>query len=152
MRRTHQVSGLLFLLVAAFLGYHAWGLSYYTSLGPGPGFFPVWLCILLALLGAIVFLQATVREPVSLPEDFFAPASGYGRIAAVLIALFAVANVMPTLGFRLTMLVFYVGLLSALGRRHPVETLIFAFLGSFGTFYVFVEFLSQPLPVGIFGI
>lgn len=59
---------------------------------------------------------------------------------------------MPTLGFRLTMLAFFLALLSLLGRRHPLETSILALIGSFGTFYLFVEFLSQPLPVGIFGI
>lgn len=152
MRRTYQITGLVFLLLAAFLGHHAWGLSYYTPLGPGPGFFPLWLCILLALLAVVVFLQATFRQPVALPENFFAPASGYRRIAAILISLFAVATLMPTFGFRLTMLAFYLALLSLLGRRHPLETLVLAVIGSFGTFYVFVEFLSQPLPVGIFGI
>lgn len=152
MRRTYQITGLVFLLLAAFLGYHAWRLSYYTPLGPGPGFFPLWISILLALLAAFVFLQATFRQPAALPGDFFAPASGYRRIAAILIALFAVANLMPTLGFRLTMLAFYLALLSLLGRRHPLETLILALIGSFGTFYVFVELLSQPLPIGIFGI
>jgi hypothetical protein len=28
----------------------------------------------------------------------------------------------------------------------------FALVGSFGAFYLFVEFLSQPLPVGFLGI
>lgn len=152
MRRTYQITGLVFLLLAAFLGYYASGLSYYTPLGPGPGFFPRWLCILLALLAMVVLLQATFRQRDALPEDFFAPASGYRRIAAILVALIAVANLMPTFGFRLTMLVFYLALLSLLGRRHPLETLILALIGSFGTFYLFVEFLSQPLPVGIFGM
>jgi putative tricarboxylic transport membrane protein len=152
MRRSYQITGLAFLLLAAFLGYHAWRLSYYTPLGPGPGFFPLWICILLAVLAAFVFVNATFRQPTALPEGFFAPASGYGRIGAVVIALFAVANVMPVLGFRLTMLGFYLALLSLLGRRHPLETLILALIGSFGAFHVFVELLSLPLPVGVFGI
>ena len=152
MRRSNQITGLVFLLLSAFLGYHAWRLSYYTPLGPGPGFFPLWICILLALLAAFVFLRATFRESNALPEGFFAPASGYRRIAAVVIALSAVAILMPTLGFRLTMLGFYLALLSLLGRRHPLETLILALIGSFGVFYLFVEFLSHPLPVGVFGI
>lgn len=152
MRRSYQLTGLVFLLLAAFLGYHAWGLSYYTPLGPGPGFFPLWICILLALLASVVFLHATFRQPHALPEGFFATASGYRRIAAILIALFAVAALLPTLGFRLTMLVFYLALLSLLDRRHPLETVILALIGSFGAFHLFVEFLSHPLPVGVFGI
>ncbi len=152
MRRSYQITGLVFLLLAAFLGYRAWGLSYYTPLGPGPGFFPLWICILLAVLAAFVFLQATFRQPSALPEGFFASASAYRRIAAVLVALLAVATLMPTLGFRLTMLAFYLVLLSLLGRRNPLETLILALIGSFGVFHLFVEYLSLPLPVGMFGI
>ena len=151
MRRSYQATGAAFLLLAAFLGYHAWRLSYYTPLGPGPGFFPLWICALLGLLAAFVFLDATFRQPHALPEGFFAPASGYRRIVSVLIALFAVAGLMPTLGFRVTMLAFFLALLSLLGRRHPLETLILALIGSFGTFHLFVEFLSLPLPVGVVG-
>jgi putative tricarboxylic transport membrane protein len=152
MRRSYQLSGLAFLLLAGFLGYHAWRLSYYTPLGPGPGFFPLWICVLLALLAVFVFVNATFRQPVALPEGFFAPASGYRRIVAVVLALFAVASLLPVLGFRLTMLAFYLALLSLLGRRHPLETLLLGLVGSFGAFHVFVEFLSLPLPVGVFGI
>lgn len=152
MRRSHQITGVVVLLVAGFLGYHAWRLAYYTPLGPGPGFFPLWICILLALLATFVVVNATFREPSALPEDFFATAPAYRRIAAVLIALFAVANLMPILGFRLTMLAFYIALLSLLGRRHPLETLTLALIGSFGVFHLFVEFLSLPLPVGVLGL
>jgi putative tricarboxylic transport membrane protein len=152
MRRVYVITGLTFLLLAVFLGYHASALRYYTPLGPGPGFFPVWLCGLLGLLAVVVIAQAVVAKPEALPDEFFATRSGYRRIAAVLLGLLAVAILMPTFGFRLTMLVFYVALPSLLGRRHPLETLLLAFAGSFGVFYLFVEFLSQPLPVGIFGI
>lgn len=151
MRRVYQITGAVFLLVAAFLGYHAVGLRYNTPLGPGPGFFPVWLSLLLGLLGIGVLLRASLARPEPLPEDFIAPRSGYARMAAVLVALLAVPLVMPVLGFRLTMLGFYLALLSVLGRRHPVETAILSLLGSFGVYHVFVELLSQPLPLGSLG-
>jgi putative tricarboxylic transport membrane protein len=152
MRRVYVVTGITFLLLAAFLGYHASALRYYTPLGPGPGFFPMWLCGLLGLLALVVIAQAVFAKSEPLPDDFFASRSGYRRIATVLIGLLAVAILMPTFGFRLTMLAFFLALLSLLGRRHPLETLLLALAGSFGVFYLFVEFLSQPLPVGIFGI
>jgi len=151
MRRVHQITGVVFLLVAAFLGHHAVGLRYYTPLGPGPGFFPVWLSLLLGLLAIGVLLRASFAPPMPLPEEFIAPRSGYARMTAVLVALFAVPFVMPALGFRLTMLGFYLALLSVLGRRHPVETVILSLLGSFGVYHAFVELLSQPLPVGSLG-
>ena len=151
MQRAYQITGIVFLLIAAFLGYHALNLRYYTPLGPGPGFFPVWLCGLLALLAVALVVQARFAAAEPLPEDFFAPRSGYLRILVVLIGLFAIPALMPTFGFRLTMLAFYLVLLTFLGRRNPIEIVVLALAGSFGAFYVF-QLLSQPLPVGVFGI
>jgi hypothetical protein len=110
MRRAYQIAGLTFLLVAAFLGFHAYALRYFTSLGPGPGFFPVWLCALLGILALVVIVQATIASAEPLPEQFFAPRSGYVRIAAVLAALLGVTIFLPILGFRITLFAFYVGL------------------------------------------
>jgi putative tricarboxylic transport membrane protein len=152
VRRTYQITGLVFVLLAAFLGYQAAALRYYTSLGPGPGFFPLWLCGLLGVLGVIVALQATFAPAAPLPADFFPSRTGAVRIAAVLVALFAVAFAIRGLGFRLTMLPFFAVLLSTLGRRHPLETAVLSVAGSFGIYYLFTELLSLPLPVGTFGI
>jgi putative tricarboxylic transport membrane protein len=152
MRRVHQITAGVVLLVAATLGYLAAGLRYYTPLGPGAGFFPVWLCGSLAVLALVLFAQASVRGDRSLPAGFIVAPSAYVRIVSVAVALFAVASALPVIGFRLSMFVFYVALLPLLGRRGIVETLVLAIVGSAGTFYVFVRYLSQPLPIGIFGI
>jgi hypothetical protein len=61
-RRAYQLSGLAALLVAVFLGYQAAGLTYYTRIGPGPGFFPRWLCGVLALLAQVTH-EAQPRGP-----------------------------------------------------------------------------------------
>ena len=150
-RRAYQLSGLAALVVAALLGYPAAGLPYYTRLGPGPGFFPRWLCGILALLALGVIARATwgaddAASRIPAPDR---PAAR--RILVVVAALFAVAMVMTTLGFRLTMLVFYVTVIGALGRWRWVETPVLAVLGSFATYYVFVQWLRLPLPVGILG-
>lgn len=150
-RRAYQLSGLSMLLVAGFLAYQAAGLTYYTRLGPGPAFFPRWLCGLLALLGAWVLARATwgrddpaARIPV--PDRRAAL-----RIVGVVLALVAVAAFTTTLGFRVTMLAFYLGVIGVLGRWRWVETPVLAVLGSVATYYVFVTWLRLPLPVGIFG-
>lgn len=151
MQRTYQITGIVFLLIAVLLGYHSLTLRYYTSLGPGPGFFPIWLCILLGLLAVALIVQARRAAPEPLPDGFFASRAGYFRILVVLVGLFAVPTLMPFFGFRLTMLAFYLVLLIFLGRRNPVEIVVLALAGSFGAFSVF-QLLSQPLPVGVFGI
>jgi putative tricarboxylic transport membrane protein len=152
MKRWYQITSVMSMLVAVFLAREALKLRYYTPLGPGPGFFPLWLSILLAILAVAMFWQATFGKPEAMPADFYPDRKGYLRIGAVLAALVGVIVLMGALGFRLAMLGFYLFLLTVLGRQHPLVTGIIALAGSFGVYYVFVRWLAVPLPIGLFGI
>lgn len=152
MRRVNQSIGVVFILAAALLAWNAAGLVYYSRLGPGPGFFPLWLCGLLAVLSVAVLVQASVTAPEPLPGDFFTTRGNYLRIAAVVLALVAMAFLMRPLGFRLAMLGFFLVMLPLLGRRNPLEIVLLAAVGSFGTYYVFGSLLGLALPVGPFDI
>lgn len=152
MRRTYQITAVGFILFAAFIAREAVELKFYTSLGPGPGFFPLWLSGILAFLAAIMFYQATWRRPESMPQDFFPSRLAYFRMGAILAALISVVILMDPMGFRLTMLAFLLFLLFALGRVNIFVTILAALGGSFGAYQVFVEMLKVPLPIGMFGI
>jgi putative tricarboxylic transport membrane protein len=149
MTRPYQITAAVLLGLSAFLGREALKLSYYSPLGPGPGFFPLWLAVLLAVMGVAMFWQATFRRPEAMPDDFFPDRRGYLRIGAVLAALVWVIALMDLLGFCLVMLVFYGFLLTVLGRQHPLVTGVIAVIGSFGVYYVFVRWLAVALPVGV---
>ena len=150
MRRFHQLAAAVIVPAALFFGYQASKLAYYTPIGPGPGFFPVWLCGLLAVLGTMLFAQATFGPPEKRPADFFAERSGYSDIGASLAAVFAAAILFEIVGFSIAMFAFYVALLVRFGRRKPVEIVVLAAAGSFGVDYVFSQLLSQPLPASPF--
>jgi putative tricarboxylic transport membrane protein len=150
MRLAYQITGIILLSVALFLGYEASRLTYDTAMGPGPGFFPLWLCGLLGLLALAMLLQATFGKPEPRAGNFFAAPLGYFRIAVAVAGLLATAALMNTAGFSITIFLFYVVLLTALGRRNPVEITAFAALGSFGVYYLFSQLLSRPLPRGPF--
>ena len=133
------------------LGYQAAGLPYYTRLGPGPGFFPRWLCGILALLALGVIARATWgRDDAAsrIPLPIGRPPGGSSASSRRCSRWRLVTT---TLGFRLTMLAFYLAVIGALGRWRWVETPVLAVLGSFATYYVFVQWLRLPLPVGILG-
>ena len=151
MKRPYQVTSVVVMCMAAFLANASLELRYYTPLGPGPGFFPLWLSILLAILAIAMFWQATFGKSDAMPDDFFAGRKGYLRIGAVVAALVGVIALMEPLGFCLVMLAFYLFLLSALGRQHLVVIGLVALAGSLGVYYVFVHWLAVPLPIGLFG-
>ena len=150
MRRVHQIGGLIVLLLALSVGYLATKLTYFTSLGPGPGFFPFWLAVILAILAVAMILAAT-HEDGALPENFFADGSGYLKSATAVLAMFATAALIDRLGFVVTMVFFYAVLLTVFGRRNLLETALLTLVGSFGIYYLFVHLLGAPLPRGVYG-
>jgi putative tricarboxylic transport membrane protein len=151
MKRPYQIAGAIFLLLAVFIAWESLQLKFYTSLGPGPGFFPFWLAMILGLLAALMILHATFRRPDPMPADFFASRAGYFRIGAILLALAATTVLMDVLGFPLTMLGTILFLLFSLGRPSLIVTLLVSVAGSFGCFYLFDRWLRIPLPTGFFG-
>jgi putative tricarboxylic transport membrane protein len=152
MKRPYQIAGVVLLLFSAWALWEALRLRYYTALGPGPGFFPFWLSLIMGLLAVIMIYQATFKPTDPMPEEFFAPLTGYLRIAAISAAWIVVVVLMNPLGFRLTMLAFLLFLISTMGRTHPVITVVVSLVGSFGIYQVFVRFLGIPLPVGFLNI
>ena len=63
------VSGLMFVAVGLIFSYIATTYNMGTSAKMGPGFFPFWLGLVLALLGAIVTMSATSKKS---PKDTIA--------------------------------------------------------------------------------
>ena len=151
MRRTYQITGAVLLCFSIYVGVEALELRYYTSLGPGPGFFSCWLALILGFLSVAMMVEATFGNPDPMPDDFFADRGGYLRMGAVVLSLLLGALLLERVGFRITMFALYLFLLLTLGKNNLITSLLVAVAGSFGVFFVFTQWLSVPLPVGAFG-
>ncbi len=156
MKRPYQIASVVLILFSVSYAREALELRYYTTLGPGPGFFPFWLALIMILLASFMFYHATWRESDPMPADFFATRVGYLKALAVIVAIIFVTQALTGLGFRLTMATFFVWLLFTLGRpRRLVDlsaVLFVTLVGSWGAFWLFNDMLKVPLPVGIFGV
>ena len=76
------------------------------ALGPGPGFFPVWLSIIGLSLGALLGLQIS-RQPAEADTRSLIPErAACARIAAILALLAVAALALDPLGFRVASFVF----------------------------------------------
>ena len=150
MKRPYQITASILFALSALITYESLQLKYYTRLGPGPGFFPFYLSLCLAVLALVMFYQATFKKPEARPEDFIESRQGYLRALAICVAWIWVTAMLERLGYRLTMLVFFPFLLLTLGRVKWYMIVLITLLGSIVTFYVFFIQLSVPLPVGPF--
>ncbi len=146
MRRVYQVASLGVLFVSLYVIWEAKGLDYMSSLGPGPGFFPLWMGILLGALSIGWFVQVSMTPQGPIEVGFIPDRNAVTRIVSIILALVVLSALLEILGFQLTGFLFLLFLLFALGRQHPLLTLVLSLAGSFGTYYLFKVWLQVPLP------
>lgn len=153
MKKAWQVASLVCAALGAFVVASAQDYPFFDSAGPGAGFFPTWLGILLVALALGLFIQVTLAKTPPVAEEPLLPdRTGAVRVLSVVSALVAVILLLNPLGFRITLLLFLVFLPTVLGIRNWAFTLIFGLAGSFGVFHVFYYWLQVPLPMGLLGI
>jgi putative tricarboxylic transport membrane protein len=146
VRRVYQVASLVFLALGLYVVAEARRMEYLTPLGPGPGFFPFWLGLLMVLFSLGWLAQVSLGSVESMPEDFVTDAGGAMRLLAVLVALILFTGLVDRIGYCLAMLAFAFGLLVGVGRHNPVASLVIALAGSFGLYYIFRHWLGMQLP------
>jgi putative tricarboxylic transport membrane protein len=146
MRRVYQVTGVLFLALGIYVAVAARRMEYFTPIGPGAGFFPFWLGLLMAVLALVWLGQVSLGSPVVTPEDLVPDRAGVTRIVAVLLALVLLTGLIDRMGYCLAMLAFSLGLLVGVGRQPLIVSLPFALTASFGFYYVFRYWLGVQLP------
>lgn len=142
-------SGIILLAYAATILYQSLTLDYSTRLGPGPGFFPLWLsAILIILIIAYIwdsFKSNTVKLSDILPPDKRAR----DNILLTLGGLFVFPLIVEFLGFIVSgsILLFIMCIrefkwYTSLGMAIGISCLLF---------FVFQSLLGVTLPVNEFG-
>jgi hypothetical protein len=152
VKRPYQITGALLALFGAFMVREALMLRFYTAQGPGPGLLPVFISIMVTILGAVMLYQATFGTPEPMPEDFFPDRDGVFRVVGLTLASVGLLVLLPHLGFILTTMLFLAVVLRVIGRQSLVTTALVAVVGSLAVFYAFDHWLQVPLPKGVFVI
>ncbi len=146
MRTVNTVVAGIFLTLGLAMAFEASKMRYYSSLGPGPGFFPLWLGGALAAVSLLWLVQIRTASADEGTSDLWPGRAGAIRIAAVLGSLGFVSLTIELIGFRLAMLAMLGFLLLTLGRQRLPVTLAVAGAGSFGAHFVLSAWLGVALP------
>lgn len=141
---TLRVLGGVLLVFALCLLSESFKLRYYTSMGPGAGFFPVWLGGILAAsaLWLVIRPGSVPMEPAEVVER-----SGL-RFWSIVAALIWAAATIEWLGFIISMFVLYLWIGVTLDRKRLLGSLLLAIAGSVGVYLLFNRILDTRLPVG----
>ena len=160
MKQVNQIFGSIMLLVFLFLAYNVrTTVRYWTEgsvVGPGPGYFPFWICMILAGLTIYWLVQVTMRPGEAIPKGFLPDREAGLMFGLTFVAMIIFTAVMTSVGFPIAMFVFNLVMVTALGKRtlrNMIYYTIFA-AGVTAFFYVvFGQWLEVAFPhaeIGIF--
>jgi putative tricarboxylic transport membrane protein len=152
MKRGWQVACVGFLALSLLVIVESLQFPLTDPLGPGPGFFPFWLSLLSGGLAVMLFVQVSRGKIDPVAAGLIPDRAAGMRVLRILAGLAGATLLLDPLGFRLTLLLFIVYLLVALGVRRWWLVAVVALAGSFGVFHVFYYWLRVPLPIGALGI
>lgn len=145
MRPVEAVPALFILLLAAGVYFGTGGLSYWDGPTPGARFFPA----ILAVAGtavALLLLWAQWRGIETVEVQFLSPL-GLFRVGASIAALVGFAAGIPVIGFVPMLGAFVLVMLLGVLRQPVVPSVgTAAFVAGF-VHFVFVRWLSVPLPM-----
>jgi hypothetical protein len=147
MKFADLVGGLVVLLLGIAIVFFSYELPYNSEYGPGPGFLPLWLGIV--LIGSAVFVLLNILRKHVKVDTFLKP--GTKQSAMMFILIFISFLLLPLLGFAVG-LAFFCGLTMRVMGKHSWMTCSFTTVGiAIGIHFVFGQWLNIPLPGGVVG-
>ena len=150
MRTADRIgAAVLLALAVAYTATAAGRYTYWTATGPGSGFFPFWLGIVLAVLSTLLLVSA-VRRPDPGPS-WIPRGHGAARFVVVVLVTAVFIALMPLLGMVLGTAVFLAVLLRMLEGHSWRATVAVAVGAAVANWAVFVLWLKIPFPVGVLG-
>ena len=147
MKVADLAGGLVVLLFGIAIVFFSSQLPYKSEYGPGPGFLPLWLGIV--LIGSAVFVLLNILRKQVKVDAFFK--TGTKQSAMMFILIFISFLLLPLLGFAVG-LAFFSGLTMRVMGKHSWMACGLTAVGvAIGVHFVFGQWLHIPLPAGIVG-
>jgi putative tricarboxylic transport membrane protein len=143
---TDRLAGVVLAAFAIFVLWESRTLSFGTIRDPGAGAVPVLLALILLVCSVAVVLGGAAAHPVAA-----IPWSEWGHVVAILGACAFMALALERLGYRLTILVALLALVTLVEEKGWVIGTVFAVGFSLGSYYLFNNLLRVPMPHGPFG-
>jgi hypothetical protein len=143
---TDRLAGTALAVVAVLVLWESRTLPFGSIRDPGAGAVPVLLALVLLVAGlAVVAIGAAAPSVTAIPW------TEWRHAVAILGACAFMALALERLGYRLTILLTLLGLLTVVERKGWIVSIVFATAFSLGTYHLFYTVLRVPVPQGPFG-
>lgn len=140
--------GLAALVYGGLMFWYSLPMGYYTKMGPGPGFFPIWISGIIIVL-SIIFIGMSLKEAGVLFGDIIPKGRDLVNNLSVLAAVIVFMLIVNIAGFitACTVLMFMI-----LGLQYKWHLALgISIVTAVVLFATFQFVLDIPLPVNMFG-
>jgi len=153
MKKADQWSGLVLLVISGFICWGALSLSYGRIHDPGPGFYPLWLGIILGAMAMGLILKTTwQREGAKALRAILSEKVRWEKVLFVLMALILYGFLMNFLGYLIVTFLLMAFLLRFIEPRPWKAVIGWTLIGAVGSYLVFEVWMKLRLPKGFLGI
>jgi putative tricarboxylic transport membrane protein len=152
MKKADLITGIVLLVLSGCVIGGALRMPQSASFGPGAGFLPFWVGVILAVLATLLLASVWTRQAT--PKDIASPfpdKKALLAITGVLGGLAAYILLIEALGFLVDTFLYVVFLLGVIERERWQTTVTVALLTTVGLYTVFQVLLTISLPKNMFG-
>ncbi|MBW6486895.1 MAG: tripartite tricarboxylate transporter TctB family protein [Syntrophobacterales bacterium] len=151
MKKADLITGVVLLVLAGYVINEARMMPPSATFGPGSGFFPFWLGIILAGLSLILVVGASLRPKDADDGSPFPARQALIAVTKVLGGLVLFTLLMETMGFVLNTVIFVMYLMKVVQRERWWVALLIAVATTACLYIVFQVLLGISLPRNMFG-
>jgi hypothetical protein len=137
-------SGLMFVAVGIGFSWGATNYNFGSSARPGPGFFPLGLGLLMAVLGAVVLFKALVVETV---DGDPIGAWAYRPLLIIMASVGLFGYTLPLLGMAVALPIMIVMCSLASDEFHWKDALLSVVVLTVGSWFIFIYGLKLVIPL-----
>jgi len=150
MRRADIITAIVIIIYCIISMFEATKLSigWVKKVGPGGGFLPFWLAIIVGICAVVVLHQAIFsKEPST--ESFFKDREGLIAVGKVFFSTMGCIILYILIGAYFGSVIYIAFYMSYIGKRSKLETALISILVPFGIWLMFEHFLKILLPKGL---
>jgi len=147
MRITDFVGGAVVLMLGLAVIYFSSQMEYYSEFGPGPGFLPLWVGIVISGCGICVIINVLKKHGKA--GVFFKPRTRLGL--QVFITIMVTFFLLRWLGFAIGLGLFTAFTMRMMGKHSWISCGLTAVVTAICIHLIFISWLTIPLPQGLIG-
>jgi putative tricarboxylic transport membrane protein len=151
MKKADLITGIVLLALSGYVIQESWRMPQSATFGPGVGFLPFWLGVMLAILSVVLIVGAWRRVKDPNDKSPFPAKHALISVGLVMAGLGGYIVLMEWLGYIVNTILLVVFLLKVVEKEPWPMTLLVAVLTTASLYIIFQVLLGINLPANQFG-